>query len=72
MTAGCSGLRGEFDWPGSQSAYNATRFWKSKRKSWMKEHGMDKNPTEHGQMTVTNLTMVSDTCQDNTLSSSFA
>ena len=29
----------------------------------MKEHGMDKHATEHGHMTVTNLTMVSDTCQ---------
>jgi hypothetical protein len=29
----------------------------------MKEHGMDKNSTEHGHLTVTDLTMVSDTCQ---------
>ena len=29
----------------------------------MKEHGMDKNATEHGHLTATNLTMVSDTCQ---------
>jgi hypothetical protein len=29
----------------------------------MKEQGMDKNATEHGHMTVTDLTMVSDTCQ---------
>jgi hypothetical protein len=28
----------------------------------MKEHGMDKDAKEHGHMTVTNLTMVSDTC----------
>jgi Protein of unknown function (DUF5818) len=28
-----------------------------------KEHGMGKNSTEHGHMTVTNLTMVSDTCK---------
>ena len=32
-------------------------------KGEMKEHGMDKHATEHGHMTVTNLTMVSDTCQ---------
>jgi hypothetical protein len=29
----------------------------------MKEHGMDKHATESGHMTVTDLTMVSDTCQ---------
>ena len=28
-----------------------------------KEHGVAKNSTEHGSMTVTNLTMVSDTCK---------
>ena len=27
-----------------------------------KEHGIAKNSTEHGSMTVTNLTMVSDSC----------
>jgi hypothetical protein len=27
-----------------------------------REHGMDKDSTEHGSMTVTNLTMVSDSC----------
>jgi hypothetical protein len=27
-----------------------------------KEHGMDKDSTEHGSITVTNLTMVSDSC----------
>jgi hypothetical protein len=32
-------------------------------KAEAKEHGMDKNSTEHGHMTVTNLTMVSDTCK---------
>jgi hypothetical protein len=28
-----------------------------------KEHGMAKHSTEHGHMTVTNVTMVSDTCK---------
>jgi hypothetical protein len=28
-----------------------------------REHGVDKDSTEHGSMTVTNLTMVSDTCK---------
>ena len=28
-----------------------------------KEHGVGKNSTEHGHLTVTNLTMVSDTCK---------
>jgi len=32
-------------------------------KSEAKEHGMGKNSTEHGHMTVTNLTMISDTCK---------
>src|ERR1700737_1970990 len=32
-------------------------------KAEAKEHGMDKNSTEHGHMTVTNLTMVSDSCK---------
>jgi len=36
---------------------------KEDTKDEMKEHGMDKNATEHGHMTVTHLTMVSDTCQ---------
>ena len=31
-------------------------------KAEAKEHGVDKNSTEHGHMTVTNLTMVSDGC----------
>jgi hypothetical protein len=35
---------------------------KEDAKDEMKEHGMDKNATEHGHMTVTDLTMVSDTC----------
>jgi hypothetical protein len=36
---------------------------KEDAKSEMKEHGMDKNATERGHLTVTDLTMVSDTCQ---------
>lgn len=32
-------------------------------KEEMKEHGMDKHTAERGHMTVTHLTMVSDTCQ---------
>jgi len=36
---------------------------KEDAKTEMKEHGMDKNAKEHGHMTVTDLTMVSDTCQ---------
>jgi len=32
-------------------------------KEEMNEHGMDKHATERGHMTVTDLTMVSDTCQ---------
>jgi hypothetical protein len=36
---------------------------KEDAKAEAKEHGMDKNSTEHGHMTVTNLTMVSDTCK---------
>ena len=36
---------------------------KEDTKEEMKEHGMDKHATEHGHMTVTDLTMVSDTCQ---------
>ena len=36
---------------------------KEDAKTEMKEHGMDKNANEHGHMTVTDLTMVSDTCQ---------
>jgi hypothetical protein len=36
---------------------------KEDTKDEMKEHGMDKNATEHGHMTVTHLTMVSDSCQ---------
>jgi hypothetical protein len=36
---------------------------KEDAKEEMKEHGMDKHATEHGHLTVTDLTMVSDTCQ---------
>ena len=36
---------------------------KEDAKAEAKEHGMDKNSTEHGHLTVTNLTMVSDTCK---------
>jgi hypothetical protein len=36
---------------------------KEDTKDEMQEHGMDKNATEHGHMTVTDLTMVSDTCK---------
>ena len=36
---------------------------KEDTKAEMKEHGMDKDAKEHGHMTITELTMVSDTCQ---------
>ena len=36
---------------------------KEDAKDKAKEHGMAKHSTEHGHMTVTNLTMVSDTCK---------
>jgi hypothetical protein len=36
---------------------------KEDTKQEMKEHGMDKNATEHGHLTATALTMVSDSCQ---------
>jgi hypothetical protein len=36
---------------------------KEDAKAEAKEHGMDKGSTEHGSITVTNLTMVSDTCK---------
>jgi len=36
---------------------------KEDAKAEAKEHGMGKHSTEHGHMTVTNLTMVSDTCK---------
>jgi hypothetical protein len=37
---------------------------KEDAKAEAKEHGMGKNYTEHGHMTVTNLTMVSDSCKN--------
>ena len=36
---------------------------KEDAKAEAKEHDMGKNSTEHGHMTVTNLTMVSDSCK---------
>ncbi len=36
---------------------------KEDAKAEMKQHDMDKHATEHGHMTVTDLTMVSHTCQ---------
>jgi hypothetical protein len=36
---------------------------KEDAKTEAKEHGIDKDSTEHGHMTVTNLKMVSKTCQ---------
>jgi hypothetical protein len=36
---------------------------KEDAKEEMKEHGMNKHATESGHLTVTNVTMVSDTCQ---------
>ena len=36
---------------------------KEDTKQEMKEHGMDKNATEHGHLTATDLKMVSDSCQ---------
>jgi hypothetical protein len=36
---------------------------KEDTKEEMKEHGMDKGATEHGHLTVTDLTMVSDSCK---------
>ena len=36
---------------------------KEDTKEEMKEHGMNKNSTEHGHLTVTSVDMVSDTCQ---------
>ena len=36
---------------------------KEDAKGEMQEHGMDKHDTEHGHMTVTDLAMVSDSCQ---------
>ncbi len=36
---------------------------KEKVKDEMKEHGVDKDATEHGHLTVTKLNMVSDSCK---------
>jgi len=36
---------------------------KEKAKDEMKEHGMDKDATEHGHLKVTSITMVSDSCR---------
>jgi hypothetical protein len=36
---------------------------KEKAKDEMKEHGMDKDATEHGHLKVTNINMVSDSCK---------
>src|ERR1700738_2406936 len=36
---------------------------KEDAKDSAREHGMDKDTTEHGDMTVTNLSMVSESCQ---------
>jgi hypothetical protein len=36
---------------------------KEKAKDEMKEHGVDKHSTEHGHLKVTNLSMVSESCQ---------
>jgi hypothetical protein len=36
---------------------------KEDAKAEAKEHGMDKDSTEHGHMAVTNLSMVSDSCK---------
>ena len=37
---------------------------KEDAKSEAKEHGLDKDSTEHGHMTVTNVKMVSSSCQN--------
>lgn len=36
---------------------------KEKVKDEMKEHGVDKDATEHGHLNVTNVSMVSDSCK---------
>jgi hypothetical protein len=36
---------------------------KEKVKGEMKEHGMGKDAVEHGHLTVTNVSMVSDSCR---------
>jgi hypothetical protein len=37
---------------------------KEDAKAEAKEHGVDKDSTEHGHMTVTNLSMISDSCKN--------
>jgi len=44
-------------------AHHEAHAMKEDAKAEMKEHGMDKDSKEHGHMTVTGLTMVSETCQ---------
>ena len=44
-------------------AHRKAHAMKEDTKAEMKEHGMDKDSKEHGHMTVTGLTMVSETCQ---------
>jgi hypothetical protein len=44
-------------------AHHKEHAMKEDTKEEMKEHGMDKNAKEQGHMTVTDLTMVSETCQ---------
>jgi ABC-type sugar transport system substrate-binding protein len=43
-------------------AHPAMHGMKEDMKTEAKEHGMKKDATEHGHLTVTNLTMVSETC----------
>jgi len=43
-------------------AHNKMHGMKEDAKSEAKEHGMGKHSTEHGHLTVTNLTMVSESC----------
>ena len=44
-------------------AHRKAHAMKEDTKAEMKEHGMDKDSKEHGHITVTGLTMVSETCQ---------
>ena len=44
-------------------AHSKLHGMKEDAKGEMKEHGMDKDAKEHGHLTVTKLTMVSDACQ---------
>ena len=43
-------------------AHNKMHGMKEDAKGEAKEHGMGKHSTEHGHLTVTNLTMVSESC----------